>query len=115
MNTFIEVRGKKLWVEQEGSGEPLMLLAGGPAAAHRIFKPYFSALAARFKIIYYDYYGRGQSEKPSNYQDISLASDVQDLEDPCGQALGARTRSTSTDSPMEVWSPRDTPWRTVST
>jgi proline iminopeptidase len=73
MNTttrLIEVNGKKLWVEEEGSGEPLILLPGGPAASHRIFRPYFSSLAARYRIIYYDYYGRGQSQRPSDVEDL---------------------------------------------
>src|ERR1700722_5657154 len=50
MNTttrLITVDNKKLWVEEEGSGEPLVLLPGGPAASHRIFRPYFSSLASR--------------------------------------------------------------------
>jgi hypothetical protein len=41
----IEINKKKLWVEEEGSGEPLILLAGGPAASHLIFQPYFPGLA----------------------------------------------------------------------
>jgi proline iminopeptidase len=83
MNTtsrLIEVNSKKLWVEEEGSGEPLILLPGGPAASHRIFKPYFSSLAARYRIIYYDYYGRGQSQRPSDWSDITFTGDVEDLE-----------------------------------
>jgi proline iminopeptidase len=83
MNTttrLIEVNGKKLWVEEEGSGEPLILLPGGPAASHRIFRPYFSSLAARYRIFYYDYYGRGQSQRPSDWSDITFAGDVEDLE-----------------------------------
>ena len=52
MNTttrLITVDNKKLWVEEEGSGEPLVLLPGGPAASHRIFRPYFSSLASRYR------------------------------------------------------------------
>lgn len=40
-----EVRGHQLWVEAEGDGEPLVLLAGlGPAGSHVIFHPFFSGL-----------------------------------------------------------------------
>lgn len=35
------VNGKQIWVEREGRGEPLVLLAGGPANNHLIFQPYF--------------------------------------------------------------------------
>lgn len=74
------INGKQFWVEEEGKGEPLILLAGGPAASHRIFKPYFSALADRYRIIYYDYYGRGQSGRPSSYADVTIDTDIEDLE-----------------------------------
>jgi proline iminopeptidase len=78
--SFIEVNNKKLWVEQEGSGEPLVLLPGGPAASHLIFQPYFSRFAGRYRVIYFDYYGRGKSEKPADYRDITIAGDIADLE-----------------------------------
>jgi proline iminopeptidase len=77
---MIEVNGKSLWVEEEGSGEALILLPGGPAASHLTFHPYFSALADRYRVIYYDYYGRGKSDRPNDYKDISFAGDVEDLE-----------------------------------
>ena len=76
----IAINNKKLWVEEEGSGEPLILLAGGPAASHLIFKPYFSGLTDRFRVIYYDYYGRGKSERPSDYKEVTFSGDVEDLE-----------------------------------
>ena len=38
-----EVRGHRLWVETEGDGPPLLLLAGlGPAGSHVIFHPFFA-------------------------------------------------------------------------
>jgi proline iminopeptidase len=77
---FIEINNKKLWVEEEGTGEALILLAGGPGASHLIFQPYFTGLASRYRIIYYDYYGRGKSEKPLSYKEIKFADDVEDLE-----------------------------------
>ncbi|MFI6602731.1 hypothetical protein ACIBHX_41305 [Nonomuraea sp. NPDC050536] len=37
-----------LWLEEEGSGEPVLLLSGlGPAGSHVIFHPHFDALAVR--------------------------------------------------------------------
>ena len=77
---LIEVNNRKLWVEEEGDGEPLLLLNGGPAASLLIFQPYFSGLAAHYRIIYYDYYGRGKSGRPSSYKEITFASDIEDLE-----------------------------------
>ena len=83
MNTTqrpLTINGRDFWVEEEGAGEPLILLVGGPAASHLIFKPYFSAFAAKYRVIYYDYFGRGRSGRPSSYQEISFSGDVEDLE-----------------------------------
>jgi proline iminopeptidase len=57
---FHAVRGHRLWVETEGSGERLLLLAGlGPAGSHVIFHPFFSGLTDSFQVSYLDLYGRG--------------------------------------------------------
>jgi proline iminopeptidase len=77
---LIAVNGTRLWVETEGSGEPLLLLAGGPANSHLTFHPYFSALADRCQVIYLDYRGRGRSEQPERWTDITFDQDVADIE-----------------------------------
>src|SRR5579862_685687 len=66
-----------LWVESEGSGEPVLLLAGGPASSHLTFHPYFSALADQFRVLYVDYRGRGESTTAA---EITFAGDVADIE-----------------------------------
>jgi proline-specific peptidase len=74
------VRGRKLWVEEHGQGEPLLLLAGlGPAGSHVIFHPHFDPLAADRHIFYVDLYGRGRSDAPGDLGEISFAGDVQDI------------------------------------
>jgi proline iminopeptidase len=77
---LIDVNGTRLWVETEGSGEPLLLLAGGPANSHLTFHPYFSALADRCQVIYLDYRGRGKSARPARWTDITFEQDVADIE-----------------------------------
>jgi proline iminopeptidase len=76
----IEVNGKQIWVEQEGNGHPLILLPGGPAASHLTFHPYFTSLSDKYRVIYYDYYGRGKSGRPASYKEITFEQDVEDLE-----------------------------------
>lgn len=76
----VDIGGRKLWVEEEGNGEPLILLPGGPAASHLTFHPAFSSLSDKYNVIYYDYYGRGKSDRPSSYKDITFQQDVEDLE-----------------------------------
>lgn len=74
------VRGRRLWVEQEGNGEPVILLSGlGPAGSHVIFHPYFDALAIDYRIVYVDLYGRGRSDAPRDLNEITFESDVADL------------------------------------
>ncbi len=81
MNTRqVRINDRDFWVEEQGTGEPLILLAGGPAASHLIFKPYFSDFAAHYRVIYYDYFGRGRSGRPASYQEITFSGDVEDLE-----------------------------------
>lgn len=77
---LIDANGTRLWVETEGTGEPLLLLAGGPANSHLTFHPYFSALADRCQVIYLDYRGRGKSERPAEWTDITFDQDVADIE-----------------------------------
>lgn len=76
---YLEVNGHRLWVEQEGAGDPLLLLHGGPANSHLTFHPYFSALARDFRVIYLDYYGRGFSEQAADPRDVTFRGDVQDV------------------------------------
>ncbi|HZS61688.1 MAG TPA: alpha/beta fold hydrolase [Gemmatimonadaceae bacterium] len=81
---YVDIPGGRLWVESEGSGEPLLLLSGGPASSHLTFHPYFSALADQFRVLYLDYRGRGKSTSTGP---ITFADDVADIE-AVRQALG---------------------------
>lgn len=76
----IAVRGKRLWVEQHGRGEPVVLLAGlGPAGSHVSFHPHFDALVEDYRVVYVDLYGRGRSDVPDDLRTITFASDVDDV------------------------------------
>src|SRR5579862_8704855 len=77
---YLDIPDGRLWVESEGSGEPLLLLPGGPASSHLTFHPYFSALADQFRVLYMDYRGRGKSEHHGSLVEITFAGDVADLE-----------------------------------
>jgi proline-specific peptidase len=75
-----QVRGHHLWVETEGSGPPLLLLAGlGPAGSHVIFHPFFTRLASTHQIIYVDLHGRGRSDQPADLANLTFAGDVADI------------------------------------
>ncbi len=100
-----EIQGHRLWVETEGDGEPLLLLAGlGPAGSHVIFHPFFTGLAGTHRVIYVDLHGRGRSDRPADLAEITFAGDVADVAGLIGEL--AWGRCTSTDSPTEGCSAR---------
>lgn len=75
-----DIGGRRLWVEQEGEGDAVLLLSGfGPAGSHVIFHPHFDDLARTHRVIYVDLFGRGRSERPARLSDITFASDVRDI------------------------------------
>jgi proline iminopeptidase len=76
---YLIINGAKLWVEIEGSGEPLLLIPGGPGDSH-YFHPAFSTLANSFKVICFDAFGRGNSDKAKNPKEYSFNRDVEDIE-----------------------------------
>jgi proline iminopeptidase len=83
----ITVNGARLWVEQEGAGEPIVIIPGGPGASQLNFHPWFSRLAATNRVIYFDAFGRGRSDRPRAPAEYSFDRDVRDLEG-LRQALG---------------------------
>ena len=77
---YANVNGIKLWYETEGQGEPLVLVPGGPGDPHTIFHLFFSQLADRQRIIYFDEYGVGKSDRAKSKGEYSFARDVENLE-----------------------------------
>src|ERR1700674_1069000 len=77
---YVTVNGARLWYESEGSGEPLILISGGPGISHDYFHPYFSGLRDSYRIIYFDARGLGKSARAKDRGVYSLARDVEDVE-----------------------------------
>ena len=84
---YAAVNGIKLWYESEGRGEPLVLVPGGPGDPHTVFHLFFSRLADRQRIVYFDEYGVGKSDRARSKSDYSFARDVENL-DGLRKALG---------------------------
>lgn len=80
---LVTVNGRELWVEREGSGEPLLLLGGfGPAGSHTVFHPHFDPLTADHEVIYVDLFARGRSGQPAgegSLAGVTFDSDVADV------------------------------------
>lgn len=78
---YYEVNGAKLWVVTVGTGEPLILIAGGPGGTHKGLRR-FDPLIKKgdLQLIYFDGFGRGKSETADEVTEYSLERDIQDLE-----------------------------------
>ena len=57
-----------------------MLVPGGPGDAHDIYHPFFSRLADRNRVIYFDAFGVGKSDRARSPKEYSFQRDVEDLE-----------------------------------
>ena len=77
--SYVTVNGARLWYISEGQGEPIVILSGGPGAAHYLY-PYFSALAHTHRVIYLDSFGCGNSDRASSPNEYTLARHVDEIE-----------------------------------
>jgi proline iminopeptidase len=76
---YVNVNGAKLWVETEGTGDPLFLIAGGPGNSH-VYMHSFDALRDSFTLVFIDNFGRGKSDTAKNVSEYSTQRDVEDVE-----------------------------------
>ena len=72
-NTFLYARAI-------GQGQPVIVLHGGPDFDHRYLLPELDLLKDAFRLIYYDQRGRGRSAQNVRPQDVTLRSDLDDLD-----------------------------------
>lgn len=77
---FVLVNGHRLWYRIAGTGSPLLLIPGGPGSSHTYFYPSLERLADSFQLVYFDAFGRGQSERAKNPSEYRLTSDINDIE-----------------------------------
>ena len=76
---YAVVNGAKIWYEIEGNGKPLLLIPGGPGNAH-YFHPWFSQLADSVKVICFDAFGRGKSDRAKSPGEYTFSRDVEEIE-----------------------------------
>jgi proline iminopeptidase len=77
---FVGVGRSRLYVRSIGRGRPLVVLHGGPDFDHEYLLPEFDALAEDLRVVLYDARGRGRSFRGEGPDDVSLASELDDLE-----------------------------------
>jgi proline iminopeptidase len=69
-----------LYARDIGRGQPFLVLHGGPDFDHGYLLPDLDRLADAYRLIYYDQRGRGRSADGVRAADVTLASDVEDVD-----------------------------------
>jgi proline iminopeptidase len=78
---YVTVNGAKLWVVTVGTGEPLILIAGGPGGCHLGLRSFDSlAIKGNIQLVYFDGFGRGKSDTAINVKEYTLERDIEDVE-----------------------------------
>lgn len=76
----IKVGSTSLYVRVIGKGQPVIVLHGGPDFDHSYLLPDLDKLQDAFRLIYYDQRGRGRSAENVRPEDVTLSSDLDDLD-----------------------------------
>lgn len=76
----IKVGSTSLYVRVIGKGQPVVVLHGGPDFDHSYLLPDLDRLKNSFRLIYYDQRGRGRSAENVRPEDVTLSSDLDDLD-----------------------------------
>ncbi len=77
---YIPVENAVLYYREIGEGQPIILLHGGPDFDHNYFLPDMDRLSDSFRLIYYDQRGRGKSGGNVRPEEVSIDSEIEDLE-----------------------------------
>lgn len=77
---YIPANGTRLYCKTMGTGEPLVILHGGPGLDQSYFLPQMEKLAADYMLIFYDQRGCGKSDVDVDTQSITMLQNVEDLE-----------------------------------
>jgi len=77
---FVDAHGVLIYYVSYGSGQPLVVLHGGPGASHDYFLPYLLPLARTHRLIFIDERGSGRSERIEDVHQYTVEADVEDIE-----------------------------------
>ena len=69
-----------LYAREIGQGSPIIILHGGPDFDQSYLLPEMDRLADSYHLIYYDQRGRGKSAENVKPEDVTISSEIDDLE-----------------------------------
>lgn len=78
--TYVPVGRGRLYCRDVGTGQPIVVLHGGPGFDHSYLLPELDALGESFHVVHYDQRGRGRSAPGVRPEDVSLRSEIDDLD-----------------------------------
>lgn len=76
----IRVGAAELYSRDIGAGRAMLVLHGGPDFDHLYLLPELDRLSGAYHLIYYDQRGRGQSASSVRPEDVTLASELADVD-----------------------------------
>jgi proline iminopeptidase len=76
----VPVGTAQLYFREVGQGQPMIVLHGGPDFDHSYLLPDLDRLSDSFRLLYYDQRGRGKSAEGVKPEDVTLESEVEDLD-----------------------------------
>jgi proline iminopeptidase len=77
---FVRSGTARLYVRDVGRGRRVIVLHGGPDFDHAYLLPELDALADSVRLVYYDQRGRGRSVDGTAHHEVTITSEVEDLE-----------------------------------
>jgi len=77
---YIPIQNTEIFYREIWQGQPIFILHGGPDFDHTYLLPELDQLSDSYRLIYYDQRGRGKSGLNVNPEEISLQSDLEDLD-----------------------------------
>jgi proline iminopeptidase len=78
--TFVQVKGAKLFCRVMGKGNPIIVVHGGPGLSQDYLQPQLQKLAEGHQVIFYDQRGSGESVGEADSKNIQMDTFVEDLE-----------------------------------
>jgi proline iminopeptidase len=77
---YVPIENAALYYRELGQGRPILVLHGGPDFDHTYLLPDLDCLADSARLLYYDQRGRGKSAAGVQPADVSIQSEIADLE-----------------------------------
>ena len=75
-----DINGTQLFIRRVGSGEPVLVIHGGPVMEHGYLLPHLEPLADDFELIFFDQRLSGRSAPRVDPETVRIATFVEDIE-----------------------------------